>query len=299
MEHLLEEWDYEKNGTFSPQTLSFASTVKVWWHCKVNSQHVWQTPIYSRTTHKRSCPFCKGIGNATKLIRGMNDLETWCKQNHKETILQFWDYDRNDGLKPVDVPYMSSKKVYWVCPSGHSFIRSVKVMTTRSRMPLCNQCNNFENWCISHSYEHILKEWSPKNNIKPSDVPFMSSVNIYWVCDKGHEWVSPLKTRLHKLNSDTDYSISQCPICTHKQVSVGVNDFETWCKETGSTVLLTEWSPENTLKPVDVMPFSNRQIKWVCHNNPAHKWQTSLSYRSHLKIGCPFCRVLEKNKYAE
>lgn len=33
------------------------------------------------------------------LIVGKNDLETWCKNHHREELLMEWDYEINRGLK--------------------------------------------------------------------------------------------------------------------------------------------------------------------------------------------------------
>lgn len=40
-------------------------------------------------------------GRAVTLVRGINDLETWCKQNNRTDILKAWDYSQQ--IKPSDV----------------------------------------------------------------------------------------------------------------------------------------------------------------------------------------------------
>ena len=63
-----------------------------------------------------------------KLIVGENDLETWCINNHREDLLDEWDYIANKGMKnklgaEISTPNLvmpnSNIKVGWVCEKGH------------------------------------------------------------------------------------------------------------------------------------------------------------------------------------
>ena len=38
-EHLLSEWDYEKNTDFSPEHISRHSMYSVWWKCPLNHSY--------------------------------------------------------------------------------------------------------------------------------------------------------------------------------------------------------------------------------------------------------------------
>lgn len=52
------------------------------------------------------------MGN--KLAKGVNDLETWCKQNNREVLLDEWDYEKNT-LVPTEITMGSNKKIWWKC----------------------------------------------------------------------------------------------------------------------------------------------------------------------------------------
>ena len=43
-------------------------------------------------------------------IKGINDLETWCKQNDREYILEEWDALQNGELTPDMVTWGSHKR---------------------------------------------------------------------------------------------------------------------------------------------------------------------------------------------
>lgn len=68
--HLLEDWDYEKNGDLKPERLTRGSSVRAWWKCKVCG-HEWQTAIHHRTGGQ-GCKQC----NARKRQRRVICTET-------------------------------------------------------------------------------------------------------------------------------------------------------------------------------------------------------------------------------
>lgn len=57
---LLNEWNYEKNQSLSPWSISYGSDKKVWWKCK-KCNHEWQAAVSSR--RKSGCPRCAGRKN--------------------------------------------------------------------------------------------------------------------------------------------------------------------------------------------------------------------------------------------
>ena len=63
------EWDAEKNGRLTPQSVTPTSNSKVWWRCEKG--HSYQTVIASRTTGS-GCPYCSG----RRVLPGFNDLVT-------------------------------------------------------------------------------------------------------------------------------------------------------------------------------------------------------------------------------
>ena len=39
----------------------------------------------------------------------------------------------------------------------------------------------------------LVKQWSKKNKIKPTEVSIGSHKKVIWRCEKGHEWKQPLR----------------------------------------------------------------------------------------------------------
>lgn len=59
--YLLDEWNYERNGSLKPEMFSAGSNKKVWWKCKHG--HEWKATIKHRT-NGRGCRMCNSHGTS-------------------------------------------------------------------------------------------------------------------------------------------------------------------------------------------------------------------------------------------
>ena len=126
---MLKEWDYKKN-TIKPDEVSKGTHNKVWWKC--SKGHSYQANIPSRLRGTK-CPYCAG----NKVLVGFNDLET----THPE-VLKDWDYEKNEkmGITPNNISKSYSKKVWWKCPKGHSYLREVyNQRNGYGKCPICRK----------------------------------------------------------------------------------------------------------------------------------------------------------------
>ncbi|MBE7011949.1 MAG: hypothetical protein E7415_04685 [Ruminococcaceae bacterium] len=123
---LSKEWDFEKNKGLSPWDVSPNSNKKVWWKC--SKGHKWQATISDRNSGK-GCPYCSG----RYAVKGETDLQTV-----NPTLSKEWDYEKNDGLTPMDVLPNSSKKVWWKCSKGHEWQAIVSNRNKGSGCPYCS-----------------------------------------------------------------------------------------------------------------------------------------------------------------
>ena len=122
---LASEWDYEKNGTLTPDQVMAGSSKKVWWKC--DKGHSWQAAVYSRKYH--GCPICSG-----KMAEfGVNDLKTLMPE-----LAQEWDYEKNKGLRPEDVTVQSNLKVWWRCKKGHSWRATICERYNGNKCGICD-----------------------------------------------------------------------------------------------------------------------------------------------------------------
>lgn len=122
---LAKEWSDEKNSGLTPADVTPNSHEKAWWKC--SKGHEWQATISSRN-NGCGCPYCSG----KRTLSGYNDLQTVNPSLAKE-----WNYDKNNGLTPMDVTPNSHKKVWWKCQNGHEWQAIIKNRNNGRGCRLC------------------------------------------------------------------------------------------------------------------------------------------------------------------
>ena len=127
---------------------------------------------------------------------------------------------------------------------------------------------------ILHS--EISKEWHPTKNskLKPEDVTPSSNKEVWWKCEKNHEWKTMIANRTNNRN---------CPFCSGKKVSKEIN-FKILFPE-----IAKEWHPtkNKNLKPEDVTKGTPKKVWWKCIKG--HEWSASLNHRTTRRTNCPKC----------
>ncbi|WP_312473496.1 zinc-ribbon domain-containing protein [Neobacillus sp.] len=298
-EHLLSEWDYEKNEGISDKEIGFGSQKKVWWIGSCN--HQWESTIKNRTSGT-GCPICykektgRSIAPRRKLIRGKNDLATEYPEIAKE-----WDYIKNGDLLPSDVIGGSSKMVWWVCPKCNQSYQSSLSHRIRGRecpKDSCRKKKQAENIkkalvkrrgsLLKHNPE-LANEWHPLKNgeLTPDNISPASDIKVWWIGTCNHEWEATPSNRVRRK--------SRCPVCNNKVILIGFNDLATTHKE-----LCTEWDFEKNgdLLPMNVVAGTHRKVWWVCEKG--HRYKASINNRAKKNgTGCPNCDMERKSSFNE
>ena len=195
---LLKEWDYEKNESLLPESLSIGSNKKVWWKCsKCGSSFM--TSVNRRIEYP-NCPYC-----SAKKINNTNNFKSKYPK-----LLKYWDYEKNKNI-PLDKLYYSSRtSAWWICEKcGKSY-----------NMKVCSRIKSKTNYCFDCMHKYIgnmnslkqvkngtrlfdkrpdlVKEWDYEKNkpLTPKDVSFGSSRKVWWKCSKcGNEWMATIFNR--------------------------------------------------------------------------------------------------------
>ena len=123
---LAKEWNDEKNNGLTPSDVMPNSNKNAWWKCSVG--HEWQAVIASRN-RGRGCPYCAG----QKILIGENELQTV-----NPTLVSEWNYEKNNGLTPMDVMPNSHIKVWWKCDKGHEWQARIQHRNNGRGCPVCN-----------------------------------------------------------------------------------------------------------------------------------------------------------------
>ena len=206
-----QQWDYEKNGELTPEQITTGSGKKVWWLCEKG--HSWQAPVLRRTQSKggvgtgSSCPYCLG----RKVLSGFNDLET----THPN-ISRMWDYEKNGDTTPRDVRHGSNKKFWWICEDGHHFQSSPYSLTGSkfkgSGCPYCHGRRVHEGSNdLASTHPELIPSWDfDKNDVHPQNTSRGQHLQVWWRCEEGHSYKSPIYSRV---------AGNGCPTCNSRSIT--------------------------------------------------------------------------------
>ena len=196
---LMAEWNWERNTDVAPSQLTLGNNKKAWWKCQKG--HEWQASAVHRNKGS-GCPYCSG----RYAIKGENDLQTVNPSLAKE-----WNYDKNNGLTPSDVMPNSVIKVWWKCTKEHEWQATID---SRNRGNGCPYCSG--RYAIKGENDlqtlnpSLAKEWNydRNNELTPVDVTPNSNKEVWWKCNKGHEWQAIIANRNKGIG---------CPVCNSER----------------------------------------------------------------------------------
>lgn len=208
---------------------------------------------------------------------------------HPELAKQ-WHPTKNGELTPEMVTRSSNKKVWWICDKGHEWEALISGRHQGNGCPHCARQarsspmapkTNEDSLLVR--YPDLAAQWHPTKNgdLTPERVTKGSHKKVWWVCDKGHEWETSVKSR--SLNGNG------CPYCAGRNPVVGENDLATVYPE-----LAAEWNPTKNgdLTPQMVTKSSSKKVWWIC--DQGHEWKTAVNHRASGSTGCPICQHLRR-----
>ena len=204
-------------------------------------------------------------------------LKDYCLRCGFPELLSQWNSEKNGDLTPDMVSSGSKKKVWWRCENGHEW---QSVVHTRSKShagcPYCSNHQVYPGKDLASRFPDIALQWHPLKNgdFRPDQVSPNSHKEVWWICEKGHEWRALVKTRVFGCG---------CPVCANRVTISGENDLATT-----DPFLAAQWHPtkNQALLPSQVVRGSSRRVWWICEKG--HEWQASINSRVSGS-GCPVC----------
>lgn len=183
---LAAQWNYVKNGALPPSCVSAGSGQRVWWQCKL--RHTWRASVSNRVKG-RNCPYCAG----KKVLPGFNDLSSQSPE-----LAAQWNLDKNCVLHPQNVTTRSGKHVWWRCGRGHTWQATVASRTAGVGCPFCAGKRVLIGFNDLASIDpNLARQWHPSKNgyLTPFHVTSGSGKKVWWLCEKGHEWLTTVASR--------------------------------------------------------------------------------------------------------
>lgn len=123
------EWDYEKNGTITPNDIGKTNNKKIWWKCNNGKSHSYLAYVQQRLRGS-GCAVCAG----RQVIP-----ETSIASLYPE-IAKEWDYERNTPLTPLDVGKGYNGDIWWKCPNNEHSSYMAKVYNRTKKGTGCKKC---------------------------------------------------------------------------------------------------------------------------------------------------------------
>lgn len=250
-----------------------------------------------------------------KLVRGVNDLSTWCATHidrGSSIINEFIGLDSENNKVSIDnISYGSKKKLKWKCEHCKNiYVAAVYSRTVNGTG--CKKCGNIRgakkkiaekiynnkaslfDWCKRNGLygELLLSEWQGKDAngelIDINKVAYGSRILVSWKClkNENHVWKTKIYSRTGRPRL--------CPFCSNKRVDKGVNDLYTWICEHNKQ-MLNEWVGLDTdgdrIDINEVSYSSHKKVKWQCTTNSEHVWEATINSRTNQGLGCPHCNI--------
>jgi DNA-directed RNA polymerase subunit RPC12/RpoP len=265
------EWDYDKNGGFTPNNVINGSNSKFWWLCSVCG-HSWKASPNKRCNANRGCPAC--AGQAVNV--GSNDLAT----THPHLAVE-WHPTKNGALRPQHFTQGADVEVWWKCAKCDYEWRAVLYSRTSKKPTGCPCCAGNVLVVGKNDLQTVnpalALQWDCEKNapLSPTNVAANRAAKAWWLDDLGHSWHAAIASR----NAGNG-----CPICANRQLLRGFNDLAT-----RNPNLITAWDDEANapLTATDVISTSHDYAWWKCEHG--HSWRSQIVNRSVAGTDCPYC----------
>lgn len=137
-------------------------------------------------------------------------------------VARDWHPTKNSPLMPRHFTSKSDAIVWWTCSSGHEWEAPIrnrtpfKNKTSGSGCPFCSGRKATEKNSIRNTFPEFSDEWHVSKNGKntPDNISFGNrTIEIWWMCDRGHDWVSTANKRFGNVRRRGHRSIKTCPHC--------------------------------------------------------------------------------------
>lgn len=121
-------------------------------------------------------------------------------------------------------------------------------------------------------YPKLLREYSKKNLLPPTEVAARTSSKVWWKCSKGHEWLTTGSVRIKGVG---------CQACAGR-VATSTNNLAVTHPH-----LAREYSEKNSLPANQVVATTQKKLWWKCAKG--HEWPATGAHRAGEGTGCPYC----------
>ena len=126
---IASEWNYEKNGTMTPNDIGKTNNKKFWWRCNNGKNHSYLAFVQQRLRGS-GCAVCAGrqIIPETSIASLFPD------------IAKEWNYEKNSPLTPSDIGKGYDGDIWWKCSNHEHPSYKAKVYNRTKKGTGCKKC---------------------------------------------------------------------------------------------------------------------------------------------------------------
>ena len=265
---LAKEWDYEKNGTLSPTSVSYGCGRKVHWICP--NGHKYQATILHRSSGT-NCPICNS-GRQTSFAE--QAFLFYIKKFFPDAINRYTDIFKNGMELDIYIPSLKTGLEY-----DGSFWHKHKKQSERQKYLICQE-NGIKLIRIREgaavNYIGIADTCYYNENL---DKPKNLEGAIYHVLMDLTMWKRRTPYLPFKINLEQDaFEIRKYMTNIYKNSLANTNPdlAKEWCYE-----------KNGDLTPEMFLPNSTQKVWWKC-SKCGHIWKTAICHRNS-GTGCIKC----------
>ncbi len=279
--HLVEEWDYERNGDDLPTKFVGGSNARVHWVCAEG--HRWPAVIEKRAVVGVGCQKCAAARNGLtsripKPGRSLSEARPDLAAQLHPTA--------NGELTASDIAVSANYDVEWLGLCGHQYEASP---SRRSRGRGCPYCAGRR---VLVGFNDLASQapaaaalWHPTRNdgLTPLDVTVGSQKKAHWLCPEGHETEAVIASRAKSPSGGCgDCAVAKRGL-SRSRPKAGRSLADLFPE------VAAEWHPTKnwTSDPHEVHPGANREAIWL--GACGHEWPDAVALRTRRATGCEIC----------
>jgi hypothetical protein len=271
---ILNKWDYELNVLKPNEINCYGASTS--YYFKACDQNI----------HKSELKFLSNMMRNEKYNMKCNQcttFEQWCLDNDRQDVLDRWDHELNNYIKPNNISYGSGKYFYFKCPKRihKSELKLIASFTKGEGSIECNYCNSFAQWGIDNLGDDFLEkywDYDKNNNIDPWEIDKCSGKQVYIICqEKDYHGSYPIKC-------NSFINKQRCSYCSGRKIHL-LDSLGTLYPQ-----VLDIWSNKNKKNSYEYAPFSIAKVYWKCPNEKHKDYPRKISSSNVLNFRCPECQ---------
>ncbi|UIJ69607.1 hypothetical protein LW858_30995 (plasmid) [Bacillus cereus] len=285
------EWHPTLNGELMPYEVAFGSSERVWWQCRFDKNHTWQTRVVGRLN--RGCPRC-WKGQKTSFPE--QAIHFYLKQAMEDTENKFYHEAFKDKKQEIDVyipsvqfaveydgrPFHDRKRQQENDEQKNYVLKEVGVELIRVRSDGLPMIQLHEALLLTHYYSQG-RYYSSLDGV---------ILEIFISLDLHLQKQYP---SIYEKNKDIIQKVMQSISSYNDRIEI-LSQYRTNKKEKSLKVLFPkiaeEWhhTKNSVVGPEHISANSHKIVWWQCKQG--HEWEAPVKQRKKGGRNCPICNSI-------